>query len=115
MDNKSLDKQRSRMEELVEFRSGQPKDKILTEQFLAKDDHMMDANKENPTLDSTELGQAGNDIPEDEEDHSLPFRIARIGENKVRIQDSQTGDHIDVPIEVIDLFSSKLNDFKTKI
>jgi len=46
------------------------------------------------------------------EKEKLPFRMNRIGGNKIRVQDSNTGDKIDIPQDSIDLFFEKLSSFK---
>ena len=47
-----------------------------------------------------------------EEKEDFPFRINRVGGDKIRIQDSLTGDKIDLPLPIMDEFFEKLMEFK---
>ena len=42
----------------------------------------------------------------------FPFKINRVGGDKIRIQDSLTGDKIDLPLPMMDDFFEKLVEFK---
>lgn len=103
--NNSLDKIRDRMNELSEFRIPKYKEKILNEQESMEMFHpeLMDMSKENePSIDNPS------------ENQDFRFRMARIGENKVRIQDSETGDKLDIPNDLISTFCDKLTSFQEK-
>lgn len=47
----------------------------------------------------------------EEEKEKLPFRMNRVG-GGIRVQNSETGDHIDIPYELLDEFFQKLSTFK---
>lgn len=48
-----------------------------------------------------------------EDKDEFPFRIARMGGDKIRIEDSKTGDRIDLDIKLKDEFIKKLTEFRT--
>lgn len=59
------------------------------------------------------LNEQDNSSEEKEEkEKKFPFRMNRVGGNKIRIQDSETGDKIDVPFDLMEFFCSKLNSFR---
>lgn len=47
------------------------------------------------------------------EEDEFPFRIARMGGDKIRIENSETGDRIDIDIKLKDQFIKKLTEFRT--
>lgn len=49
----------------------------------------------------------------EEKQDELPFRIARMGGDKIRIENTQTGDKIDIDTKLKDQFIQKLSEFKT--
>jgi hypothetical protein len=100
----SLEKLRDRINQLAEFQVPKYTDNILNEQ--APNVHSGFGFAEEPKEDKEETDQTldkGDDVP---------FRLARIGESKIRVQDSKTGDKIDIPENIIESFCSKLNEFK---
>ena len=58
----------------------------------------------------TNEGEYTDKVVEKEE---FPFRIARMGGDKIRIENTQTGDKIDIDIKLKDQFIQKLNEFRT--
>lgn len=46
-----------------------------------------------------------------EQEDNFPFRMNRVG-GGIRVQDAKTGDHIDIPYDLIDDFFAKLSEFK---
>lgn len=94
-----------RVNQLSEFKVPEYGKKIIVEQESMEVFHpeIMDMSKDNK-----------NTLSEPIENQDFKFRIARIGENKVRIQDSETGDKIDVPNDLISLFCEKITSFNSK-
>ena len=49
----------------------------------------------------------------EEEKDEFPYRIARMGGDKIRIENIETGDKIDIDTKLKDQFIQKLTEFKT--
>lgn len=49
----------------------------------------------------------------EEEKDEFPYRIARMGGDKIRIENIKTGDKIDIDTKLKDQFIQKLTEFKT--
>lgn len=49
----------------------------------------------------------------EEEKEEFPYRIARMGGDKIRIEDIKSGDRIDIDTKLKDQFIQKLTEFRT--
>ena len=81
----SLKNQLERMSVLMEYQYSKNKSYLLKEQDSSSEEKMED---------------------------KFPFRMNRVGGNKIRVQDSQTGDKIDIPSDLMEEFFNKLNSFR---
>jgi hypothetical protein len=55
----------------------------------------------------------GDYTQKSEEKEEFPFRMARMGGDKIRIEDGKTGDKIDIDFKLKDEFIKKLTEFRT--
>lgn len=58
------------------------------------------------------LTEQDNSSEEEEKKEKFPFRMNRVGGDKIRIQDSGTGDKIDIPFDLLEFFCGRLNSFR---
>jgi hypothetical protein len=63
--------------------------------------------------DSESSISEGDYTQKTEENEDFPFRIARMGGDKIRIENKETGDKVDIDIKLKDQFIEKLTEFKT--
>ena len=91
MEKMTLKNEINRMQFLMEYSTHNSKKKKLFEE---------ETPMENPTENPTE------------EKDELPFRINRVGGNKLKIQSKDTGNSIEIPFDSIEKFVEKITSFK---